>query len=88
MGRRLRPYLKLLVVLGALGAVNAATEGVAFWLHLWHDNPALILPLRLFGAQVETYVINALLFPAIGAATLLLIPYFDRRRRAAGRKKA
>ena len=71
--RKLRRYWRILAVLALCGLIYGTTESFALRWIIWTFSRGSDLEVYVLGAHLETYVVNALVFPAIGAATLLLI---------------
>jgi lycopene cyclase domain-containing protein len=79
--KKLRPYWKIVLALTAIGLIYGATEGLALKLKIWEFSKKSDTEIYILGSHIETYVINLLVFPIIGAATLLLIGLKHRVRR-------
>jgi lycopene cyclase domain-containing protein len=71
--KKLRPFWKILILLATIGLLFGLTEHLALKWVIWTFDPKLNTEIYLFGSHIETYLINLAVFPAIGAATLLLI---------------
>lgn len=72
-------HWKVILAVSIVGLTYAAAEGVALSWNIWQDNPNYILGHRIFNAQVETYLLNFLLFGAIASSTVILM---DRKRKS------
>lgn len=83
--KRLSKYWHVPLYVGGIGFIFAASEGIAFNWQLWADNEKYILPYRFLNAQIETYLLNFLLFTAIACSTVIMVkrkprPLYTRRR--------
>jgi lycopene cyclase domain-containing protein len=70
--KKIRPYWKILFALTLLGLCFGISESLALKWAVWQFDTRRNFEIYLFGSHAETYLVNMLVFPAIGAATLLL----------------
>jgi lycopene cyclase domain-containing protein len=71
--KRLSKHWHVIVYVGLIGVIFAASESIALKWQLWQYNDFYILPTRIFNAQLETYILNLLVFMAIACSTILLM---------------
>ena len=85
-GKKLRPYWRIVIVTSFFGLFYAMTEAAALKWLVWSYNPDKILNIQLLGVQIETYLLNILIFPIISSSTLLLIHLRHKRSRKTARR--
>ncbi|MCA9324526.1 hypothetical protein KDA23_00440 [Candidatus Saccharibacteria bacterium] len=71
-GRKLRGQWLAIWIVTGIAAVVAVTERFALQWQAWGYNTAHILDIRIFGAELETYLFSALTALPIAIATVLL----------------
>jgi hypothetical protein len=81
--RKLSKHWHVPLYLGLVGLIFASSEGVAFNWGVWSDNPSYVLPFRLLNAQIETYLLNFLVFAAIASSTVIMMGRRQRLKKRA-----
>ncbi|MDO8591753.1 MAG: hypothetical protein Q7R60_02400 [bacterium] len=77
--RDIKIHWKVIATVSVIGILYGAAEGIALSWNIWQDNPSYILGHKIFNAQIETYLLNFLLFGAIASSTVILM---DRKRKS------
>ena len=80
-GKKLRPYWLIIIITSFFGLLYAMTEAAALKWLVWSYNPDKVLNIQLLGVQIETYLLNILIFPIISSSTLLLMHLKHKRSR-------
>ena len=74
-------HWRVVLAVAIVGLIYAATEGIAFSWKLWADNPKYTIDHRFLNTQLETYLLNFLVFGAIACSTVILMDRKQKKRK-------